>query len=72
MQKRLAKLESLVKDINDDVNTICEEVDKLTQRVNDINRIIVNMTIEDEEPVENTDYEQLKMNIQKGRERCKI
>lgn len=63
MQKRLAKLESLVKDINDDVNTICEEVDKLTQRVNDINRIIVNMTIEDEEPVENTDYEQLKMDI---------
>lgn len=63
MQKRLTKLENLVKDINEDVNTICDEVDKLTQRVNDINRIIVSMTMEEDEPVENTDNEQLSLDI---------
>ena len=63
MQKKVAKLESQVKDLHDDLNTMDDIVTKLTERVKRLEQMYLNMVLEEDEPVENTDYEQLSMDI---------
>ena len=60
MQKKVAKMESQLKDINDDLNTVCDRLDELERRVSDLARIVVGMTIEEDEEIgkENEDGKQ--------------
>ena len=48
MQKKVAKLESQVKDINDDLNTVCDRLDEIEVSLKQIKQLLVGMTLEDE------------------------
>lgn len=49
MQKKVAKLESQVKDINDDLNTVCDRLDEMEVSLRQIKQLLVGMTLEDED-----------------------
>lgn len=63
MQKRVAKLESQVKDLHDDLNTMYDTMCKLEEKVKRLEQMYLNMVLEEEEIKDDDGYEQLKMNI---------
>lgn len=60
MQKRVGKLESQVKDLHDDLNTISDIMTNLEIRIKRLEHLMISMTIEEDEEIgkENEDGKQ--------------